>query len=118
MIELLRSAIENVVRNALKYSTERSAIEISAVITKNQTIEINVQDYGEGVPENVLKNIFLPFYRVADDRDRVSGGTGLGLSIAKRAVKSHGGSIKAANIKNKGLMITIVLPLIFDETKE
>ena len=57
-----------------------------------------VRDYGQGVPESELANIFQPFYRVADDRNRQSGGTGLGLAIADRVVRIHGGTICARNV--------------------
>lgn len=107
--ELLRSGIENVVRNAIRYTAEGSAVEVS-LTCKLGTAQITVRDYGPGVPEAELQHIFEPFYRVSEARERSSGGVGLGLSIAERTVKLHGGTIRAANAHD-GLLITIELPL-------
>jgi two-component system sensor histidine kinase CpxA len=73
-------------------------------------VRILVRDYGQGVPESELVNIFQPFYRVADDRNRQSGGTGLGLAIADRVVRIHGGTIKAQNAAPHGLQVEMLLP--------
>ena len=108
-VELLRSGIENVVRNAIRYTAEGSAIEVS-LSGKLDTALLTVRDYGPGVPESELDHIFEPFYRVSEARERSSGGVGLGLSIAERTVKLHGGNIRAANAHD-GLLITIELPL-------
>lgn len=107
--ELLRSGIENVVRNAIRYTAEGTAIEVS-LTCKLDTALITVRDHGPGVPEAELDHIFEPFYRVNEARERSSGGVGLGLSIAERTVKLHGGNIRAANAHD-GLLITIELPL-------
>jgi signal transduction histidine kinase len=107
--ELLRSGIENVVRNAIRYTAEGSAIEVS-LTSRVDTALLSVRDYGPGVPESELGHIFEPFYRVSEARERSSGGVGLGLSIAERTVKLHGGAIHAANAPD-GLVITIELPL-------
>ena len=72
---------------------------------------ITVRDHGAGVPENALVEIFRPFYRVDDARDREAGGVGLGLAITDRAVRLHGGSVEAANEPTGGLVVTIVLPI-------
>jgi two-component system sensor histidine kinase CpxA len=106
--ELLRSGIENVVRNAIRYTAEGSAVEVS-LKNNPDTATVAVRDHGPGVPENELGHIFEPFYRVSEARERTSGGVGLGLSIAERTVKLHGGSISAANAQD-GLLITIELP--------
>ena len=108
-VELLRSGIENVVRNAIRYTAEGSAIEVS-LSGKLDTALLTVRDYGPGVPESELDHIFEPFYRVSEARERSSGGVGLGLSISERTVKLHGGNIRAANAHD-GLLITIELPL-------
>jgi two-component system sensor histidine kinase CpxA len=107
--ELLRSAIENVIRNAMRYTAERTTVEV-ALFWKLDTAVLTVRDHGPGVPENDLEHIFEPFYRVSEARDRASGGAGLGLSIADRTVKLHGGTIRATNIQD-GLLVTIRLPL-------
>jgi two-component system sensor histidine kinase CpxA len=73
-------------------------------------VRILVRDYGHGVPESELLNIFHPFYRVADDRNRQTGGSGLGLAIADRVVRIHGGTIQARNTAPHGLEVEILLP--------
>lgn len=108
-VELLRSAIENVIRNAVRYTAPGTSVEVS-LNWKLDTAVLTVRDHGPGVPEADLERIFEPFYRVSEARDRASGGAGLGLSIAERTVKLHGGTIEAANTKD-GLLVTIRLPL-------
>lgn len=125
--ELLRPAIENVVRNAVHYTAENSSVEIDLKVdgsssigrstsagvhdSSNKFAEISVRDHGDGLPESVLGEIFRPFYRVDDARDRESGGTGLGLAITERAVRLHGGTVTAVNAPRGGLVITIRLPV-------
>ena len=114
VIELVRSAIENVVRNAVRYTSAGTSVDISLTSEKvngNRFAVINVRDHGQGVPEESIKDIFRPFYRVEDDRDRKTGGTGLGLSIAARAVHLHHGTIKAENAIDGGLIVEIRLPI-------
>jgi len=106
---LLRSAVENVLRNAVRYTKEGTAVEVSLTNGKGQA-EINVRDFGEGVPEAELENLFRPFYRVGEARERKTGGIGLGLAIAERAVHAHKGTIKARNTEN-GLTVKIKLPV-------
>ena len=101
---LLASAVENVVRNASRYTRAGSAVDISLEATPTHG-RICVRDHGPGVPPDETERIFLPFHRVGASRDRNSGGTGLGLSIAARAVKAHGGSIRAANAEGGGLEV-------------
>lgn len=72
---------------------------------------MEVRDHGLGVAESELTNIFRPFYRVSDGRERTSGGVGVGLAISDRAVRIHGGSILAINAKDGGLVVRIELPL-------
>jgi two-component system sensor histidine kinase CpxA len=110
---LLRSAIENVVRNAVHYTAAHTTVDVSLRCrheADESTAIINVRDHGAGVPEESLTDIFRPFYRVADARDRESGGTGLGLAITERAVRLHGGQITAANHATGGLVVEIRLP--------
>src|SRR4029079_6733310 len=107
--ELLRSAIENVVRNAVRYTAEGTCVEVG-LHWRLDTAILTVRDHGPGVPEAELQHIFEPFYRVSEARERSSGGVGLGLSIADRTIKLHGGTIRAENV-NDGLLITIGLPL-------
>jgi len=108
--ELLRSAFENVIRNAVRYGPSGSAVVITA--GRRDWIEITVRDHGPGVPEKDLKLIFEPFYRVDAARDRAGGGEGLGLAIAARAIAVHGGSIEARNVAEGGLEIAMRLPAL------
>jgi signal transduction histidine kinase len=107
--ELLRRAIENVMRNAIRYSPEHSTIDVS-VVEDSGAANITVRDYGPGVPEDTLTRIFDPFFRVEEARDALGGGSGLGLSIAKRAVQVHHGTIIAEN-SLPGLRVQIKVPL-------
>ena len=111
--ELLRSAVENVVRNAVRYTPEGTAVEVG-LRRQNGTGDhfavISVRDRGTGVAEEALEKIFRPFYRTEDARDRQSGGgTGLGLAIAERAVRLHGGTVKASNAPDGGLAVEMRL---------
>jgi signal transduction histidine kinase len=107
--ELLRRAIENVVRNAIRHAPAGSKIEI-AVENGGGRVKVRVRDYGPGVPEQALPHLFDPFYRVEPDRNRGSGGVGLGLSIARRAVELHQGTLRASNVA-PGLLVEIELPV-------
>jgi len=112
--ELIKRAVENVVRNAVLYTAEGSTVETSLKSVRQDGhfyAAITVRDYGSGVPENEIANIFQPFYRVDEGRDRRTGGTGIGLSIADAAIRLHGGSIKAVNVSGGGLSVDIILPM-------
>ncbi|OQA77219.1 MAG: Sensor protein CpxA [bacterium ADurb.Bin243] len=111
--ELIMRAVENVIRNAVKYAPEKTEIEVSLKkLTKDSAgfAQITVRDAGRGVPESELENIFTPFYRVSNARERQSGGSGLGLAITRRAVLLHSGTVDARNAVNGGLIVTITLP--------
>ena len=111
--ELLQSAIENVVRNAIHYTDPGTRVEVRIAPDSQQDktcVQIEIRDQGPGLPESELVNIFRPFYRVAEARDRQSGGAGLGLAIADRVIRTHGGSIVARNSAPKGLLVEILLP--------
>lgn len=107
--ELLARAVENVIRNAVKYTAEDSSISVE-LIQSERFNRIRIHDQGPGVPDTALEKLFEPFYRVADARDRQSGGTGIGLAIAERSVKLHAGSIRAENHPAGGLIVEILLP--------
>jgi signal transduction histidine kinase len=109
--ELLASAVENVVRNAVRYSPKESVVNV-LVTGENGRALVVVRDHGPGVDEAALKDIFAPFFRVGSARDRSSGGVGLGLSIAQRAVTLHKGLISAHNAESGGLTVTIDLPAL------
>ena len=125
--DLLRPALENVVRNAIHYTAEGTEVDIKLKTSSTSNggpgpgaelltcsaafAEVTVRDRGGGVAENALSQIFRPFFRVDDARDRESGGAGLGLAITERAVRLHGGKVTATNAADGGLSITISLPL-------
>ncbi|MCU1271219.1 MAG: Histidine kinase [Acidobacteriaceae bacterium] len=113
---LLRSAIENVVRNATRYTREGTAVVIRAEKKKSGNIEeayIQVSDSGPGVSEGELDKIFKPFYRIDDARERSTGGVGLGLAITDQAIRLHGGSVRASNSPEGGLLVEMRIPLQF-----
>jgi signal transduction histidine kinase len=111
---LLSSAIENVVRNAARYTQEGTSAEISLQRGHGGAeAVIRVIDAGPGVPADALDKLFRPFYRIDDARGRQTGGAGLGLAITERAVRLHGGSVNASNRPQGGLQIEIRLPLAF-----
>jgi signal transduction histidine kinase len=137
--ESLRSAVENVLRNAIQYTKSDSSVSLVLSRSANGIVQILVKDEGPGVPENELQEIFKPFYRATHTRahthapndahgdpchsarnyaynyESLNGthGAGLGLAIAHRVVTLHGGTITARNRSNApGLEITIQLPLI------
>jgi two-component system sensor histidine kinase CpxA len=112
--DLLRSAVENVVRNAVRHTAEGTAVEISMRgegPNASHSIVVSVRDHGGGVPEPALPYIFEPFYRVGDARDRQTGGVGLGLTIVHRTMRLHGGTVRAANAPGGGLVVELSLPI-------
>jgi two-component system sensor histidine kinase CpxA len=113
--ELLYRAIENVVRNAIRYTARGSEVEIRLRAATGQgarQAEIEVSDRGPGIPESQLNLIFRPFYRVDYARSPDTGGFGVGLAIAERAVRLHHGELCAFNRKGGGATIRITLPAI------
>jgi len=109
--ELLASAIENVLRNAVRYSPRGGAVEVTvaraAATDASAAVTISIRDHGPGVPEAELQRIFEPFYRVAESRDRGSGGEGIGLAITSQVMKAHGGSAMARNCADGGLEVVL-----------
>jgi two-component system sensor histidine kinase CpxA len=112
--ELLGRAIENVIRNAIAYTAEGTAVEIQL---SNQShdgtslVVLEVKDHGPGVPETVLQSIFHPFYRLDGSRRRSTGGFGVGLAITERSVQLHGGEVVARNAAEGGLIVEMRLPV-------
>lgn len=102
------SALENIVRNALRYS--HTKIEVGFAVDKDG-ITITVDDDGPGVSPEDREQIFRPFYRTDEARDRESGGTGLGLAIVETAIQQHRGWVKAEDSPLGGLRLVIWLPL-------
>ena len=107
-VDTLLRAVENLIRNAIRYSPPQSTIDVDVATTQSQAV-ITVADHGPGMPEDEIERMFDPFVR---GKNQATGnGFGLGLAIAKRAVERHGGSLSAANRPEGGLMMTITLPL-------
>jgi len=113
--EMLRGAIENVVRNAVRHTAEKSAVEVALEFQPNDNNDyavIKVRDHGDGVPEADLADLFIPFHRVSEGIRKDPYGAGLGLAIAERAFRLHGGSVSAANAPDGGLIVTLQLPVL------
>jgi two-component system OmpR family sensor kinase len=109
--ELLRRAIENVLRNAIKFSAEDSEVIVSITCGGSDLI-ISVRDYGPGIPDAERERIFEPFHRVSSARDRDTGGSGLGLAITARVMTLHGGHARAFNADGGGLSVELQLPIL------
>lgn len=107
--ELLRRAIGNILRNAVRHSPENSNVEVT-LAGAEQTISVTVRDWGSGVPDDLLRRIFDPFFQANASRAAAEGGLGLGLSIARRSVAMHGGCIWAENA-HPGLRLFVELPV-------
>jgi two-component system sensor histidine kinase CpxA len=108
---LMRSAIENVLRNAVRFTKPGSAVTATLEQERGEA-RIVIEDRGPGVPPAELERIFEPFYRVAEARDRDSGGTGLGLAITARILHLYGGRVRATNAAEGGLRVEIRLPAV------
>ena len=106
--DLMMRVFINLVDNAVKYSPSETAIEISAE-RLNGRIKVDVKDAGMGIPKDDLVRVFDKFYRAVNPRQIT--GTGLGLSICKGIVEVHGGEILAKNNPDKGVTVSVVLPL-------
>jgi two-component system sensor histidine kinase CpxA len=104
----IKSAVENVVRNALLYADD-SHIEVR-VEAANGTARVRVLDRGPGVPAEELKRIFEPFYRTDKSRAHQTDGQGIGLAITARVMELHGGSVQALNRAGGGLEVVLTLP--------
>ena len=102
----MKRAIENVVRNAIHYTNVNTDVEVSVKRLNPDKVEVIVRDHGPGVPDAELGNIFRPFYRTSESRERQTGGTGLGLAISERAVQLHHGFVTAENAPDGGLTVT------------
>ena len=111
--ELLYRAIENVVRNAIRYTNPGTEVTLrigSTTVNNLRHACIEVSDQGPGIPEAELAHIFRPFYRVDYARSSSTGGFGVGLAITERAVRLHHGTIRATNRPTGGATITFLFP--------
>lgn len=106
--ELILRAIENILRNAVKYTPPGETVRVETESTSDGRVHLRILDQGPGVPEAQLASIFEPFFRGGADTQT---GFGLGLAIARRAMEAHGGSIIARNRPEGGLRIEMVLPV-------
>ena len=112
--ELLGRALENVIRNGLKFSPPERSIDVTLSLTDGQAgrmARIDVADHGPGVAADQLAQIFEPFHRCQEDRCRITGGFGLGLAITKRSIERFGGKVSASTHPEGGLVVTMTLPL-------
>ena len=107
--EFLTSGVENIIRNGIRFTPEETAVEVTLNREHNSAV-IHIRDYGPGVPEDALTDLFEPFFRVDETRGKENNGTGLGMAIASTAVTQHNGTIVAQNA-HPGLLVTISLPL-------
>jgi two-component system, OmpR family, sensor histidine kinase CpxA len=111
--EMLRGAIENVVRNAVRYTAEGTSVKVSMDCHETPSggrAVIQVRDHGPGVPQEELAEIFVPFHRLPDNLRQ--DGTGLGLAITERTMRFHNGTVSAANALGGGLVVTLELPVV------
>jgi signal transduction histidine kinase len=108
---LIRSAIDNVIRNAVDFTPEGTAVDVALEASTDGDAVITVRDHGPGVPPESLQKIFEPFFRTVTSGSRPRNGTGLGLAITDRAVRLHRGTIVAANAEGGGLIVRITMPL-------
>jgi two-component system, OmpR family, sensor histidine kinase CpxA len=115
--ELLYRAIENVVRNAIRYTNPGTQVTIQIAEISMETkrvAQIEVNDHGPGIPDAELAHIFRPFYRLDQARSSVTGGFGVGLAITERAVRLHGGGVRADNRQGGGTSIQMIFPIVHE----
>jgi two-component system sensor histidine kinase CpxA len=114
--DALRSACENIIRNAVRFTRQGSDVQIVLEVdgsAPDSLALLSVRDHGPGVPEECLEAIFQPFYRINGDTEATVG-NGLGLAIASEAIRMHRGTIRAENLLPAGLEIIILLPFAHD----
>jgi signal transduction histidine kinase len=115
--ELLRSAVENVVRNGVRFTREGTAVDVSIRRERDRAV-IRIRDRGPGVPDAMLADIFLPFRRGPATHGTANDGAGLGLAIAQRAVAATGGKIGAMNAADGGLIVDIEVPFGLNNSRD
>jgi signal transduction histidine kinase len=107
----------NLIENAVKYNKDHGKVTV-ALNADHKNFTVTVEDTGVGIPEDSVARVFERFYRVDKSRSREVGGTGLGLSIVKSAVLLHKGSITVDSVYGEGTRFTVVIPLIYIQTKD
>jgi signal transduction histidine kinase len=109
-VEQIRTVLKNILANALKYSApENNPIKVR-LSNDNSRIQLEIQDYGQGIPDEEMDLIFEPFYRVDKSRNKDTGGYGLGLSLCKTIIEAHGGTIFVKSSMGKGTIFSLLLP--------
>jgi signal transduction histidine kinase len=108
---LMRRAIDNVLENADKYSSDPDAPVVLRAETTGDHVVFEVRDQGIGISPQDLPQIFDPFFRSERSRSREAGGVGLGLTLAKRIVDAHGGTIQATSVVARGTKVRLTLPI-------
>lgn len=109
-LDLLCTMLDNLVRNAIRFSPPRETVHIEADLADGRT-RITVRDHGPGIPEEYVDKIFDRFIQVPDQDGNIKGGTGLGLAIAKTVAEAHGGTVEVRNRRRGGCAFTVSLPL-------
>lgn len=109
--ELLHRALENIIRNAIRYTKINTCVKVDLIQYNESHFKITINDKGPGVPDDKIDSLFKPFVRLSEARDRDSGGYGLGLAIAKHAIELHQGEISATNNLDGGLKVEVILPI-------
>ena len=108
LADVLRSAVENVLRNAIAHTPEHTRVDVS-LENSGGTAKLHIRDHGEGVPDEQINRIFEPFYRCSSDR---KGGAGVGLAITQTAAALMNGKVEAGSAPGGGLLVTLKLPLV------
>ena len=103
----MRRALRNVIENAIRYGGKAEV----TYKRENERAVIEIRDYGTGIPNELLEDVFEPFFRVEASRSRETGGTGLGLSISRAILRSHGGDATIMNHPGGGILASLSLPL-------
>jgi two-component system sensor histidine kinase CpxA len=111
LAELVRSAIENVVRNATRHTRPGTSVEVGLRVDPPATAHLSVRDYGPGIDETLAVEMFKPFWRNLGGHEGRPDGAGLGLAITDRVIRMHEGRVRATNVSGGGLVVTIDLPL-------
>ncbi len=106
----LSQVLENLISNAIKFSPQGGAIEVSAQIDDDGRLAIAVADHGIGIPANRVQSLFQPFTQVDAEHNRQFEGVGLGLAIVKGLIALHGGTIGVASVEGEGTTMTFYLP--------
>ncbi|NOX74820.1 MAG: HAMP domain-containing protein [Alphaproteobacteria bacterium] len=103
----LRRALGNLVDNAVKYGQSAQV----SLVQEDSALKIMIEDQGPGIADDRQEDVFKPFLRLEDSRNRETGGTGLGMSVARTIIRAHGGDIRLNNRAEGGLSIEVRLPL-------